>query len=144
MKKRPGKVDHIVGQNIRIFRMARGMSQTGLGEAVGVTFQQIQKYENGTNRVGSSRLVNIAAALQVPVGRLFDNAVQTDEGSLNGALVTGLLAAPQAIPLLEAFGKISDDQLRRAIVSLVASIANQSIVMPELSLAPAPRFQANK
>jgi transcriptional regulator with XRE-family HTH domain len=124
-KKSAEEIDRIVGQNIRIFRIAKRMSQTGLGESAGVTFQQIQKYENGTNRVGSSRLVKIAAALQVPVARLFDNTMQTADGALKINLVTELLAAPQAIPLLEAFGKISGERLRRAIVRLVHSIANQ-------------------
>ena len=122
MKKRTKKIDHIVGQNIRIFRKSRGMSQSALGEAIGLTFQQIQKYEKGTNRVGSSRLVEIATALQIPVARLFDNAVPTADAALTGTLVTELLDVPHAIPLLEAFGNISDDRLRRAIVSLVTTI----------------------
>ena len=127
MKKRAEEIDRIVGRNIRIFRAARRMSQDGLGEAAGVTFQQIQKYENGTNRVGSSRLVKIAAALQVPIARLFDNTMQTADGLLEGVQVTELLGIPHAIPLLQAFGKISDDRLRRSIVSLVSSIANQPV-----------------
>ena len=127
MKKRAEEIDRIVGRNIRIFRAARRMSQDGLGEAAGVTFQQIQKYENGTNRVGSSRLVKIAAALQVPIARLFDNTMQTADGLLEGVQVTELLGIPHAIPLLQAFGKISDDRLRRSIVSLVSSIANQAV-----------------
>lgn len=104
------------------------MSQTVLAESVGVTFQQIQKYENGTNRVGSSRLVKIAAALQVPVASLFDNAIHTADGPVNGSLVTELLTAPHAIPMLEAFGKISDERVRRALVSLLCSITNQEML----------------
>jgi transcriptional regulator with XRE-family HTH domain len=123
MKKRAEAIDHIVGQNIRISRTVKKMSQTGLGEAIGVTFQQIQKYENGTNRVGSSRLVKIAGALQVPVARLFDNTVQAADGPEEVAPVTELLAVPNAIPLLEAYGKIPDDRIRRAIVKFVTSIA---------------------
>ena len=118
-------IDRIVGQNIRIFRTVKRMSQTGLGEAVGVTFQQIQKYENGTNRVGSSRLAKIAAALQVPVARLFDEAMPTADGPLNVPRVAELLATPHAIPLLEAFAKISEESTRRAIARLVGSIADQ-------------------
>ena len=113
MKKRAEEIDHLVGQNIRIFRIARGMSQTALGDAIGVTFQQIQKYENGANRMGSSALVKIASALQVPVARLFDNAVPVADDSLSGTLVTELLTVPHAIPLLEAFGKLSNDRIRR-------------------------------
>jgi transcriptional regulator with XRE-family HTH domain len=128
MQKHADEIDRVVGQNIRIFRRAKRMSQTGLGVAVGVTFQQIQKYENGTNRVGSSRLAKIASALQVPVARLFDDTVQTAEGGVKVALVTELLADSNAIQLLEAFAKISGDRLRRTIVSLVNSIANQDNV----------------
>ncbi len=122
MKKRAEEIDHLVGQNIRIFRIARGMSQTALGDAIGVTFQQIQKYENGANRMGSSALVKIASALQVPVARLFDNAVPVADDSLSGTLVTELLTVPHAIPLLEAFGKLSNDRIRRAIFNLVSAI----------------------
>jgi transcriptional regulator with XRE-family HTH domain len=65
-------VDMVVGQNIRTFRMARGISQTELGDAVGVSLQQIQEYEDGTNRVGSRRLFEIAEVLGVPIGCFFD------------------------------------------------------------------------
>jgi transcriptional regulator with XRE-family HTH domain len=125
-KKGTEEIDYIVGQNIRIFRTVIGMSQTGLGEAVGVTFQQIQKYENGTNRVGSSRLVKIATTLQVPVARLFDRTVETADDLLEIPLARELLAVPLAIPLLKAFGKISDYRLRRSILRLVSSITDHS------------------
>ena len=71
--------DHIVGVRIRTLRKARGLSQSALGTAAGVTFQQIQKYENGRNRVGASRLQELARALQVPVSALFGEAEGTDQ-----------------------------------------------------------------
>jgi transcriptional regulator with XRE-family HTH domain len=71
MKRGPHPIDVLVGQNIRICRLQRGLSQSELGEKVGVKFQQIQKYEKGVNRVGASRLFQIAAALEVPLTSLF-------------------------------------------------------------------------
>src|SRR5712671_5841663 len=70
-KRRANASDAVVGRNIRTYRFARRMSQSKLGAAIGVTFQQVQKYENGTNRVGSGRLVLVAKALQVPLAALF-------------------------------------------------------------------------
>jgi len=70
--KKPHPVDVFVGQKIRKIRKNRGLSQTQLGNGVGVTFQQVQKYERGTNRIGSSRLFKISSELKVPVGSLFD------------------------------------------------------------------------
>jgi transcriptional regulator with XRE-family HTH domain len=65
-------IDRLVGQNIRVFRTARGLSQTELGDAVGVSLQQVQEFEDGRNRVGSRRLFEIAEVLGVPIGRFFD------------------------------------------------------------------------
>src|ERR1700740_1522580 len=73
-KRAPQPVDVLVGQNIRICRLQKGLSQTELGERIGVTFQQIQKYEKGANRVGASRLTQIADVLGVPIPTLFDGA----------------------------------------------------------------------
>src|SRR5579871_6767012 len=80
MAKRIEPVDKLVGQNIRIFRTAKGISQTELGNSVGVTFQQIQKYEKGANRVGSSRLAKIGAVLKVPISAFFDNSAASADG----------------------------------------------------------------
>jgi transcriptional regulator with XRE-family HTH domain len=113
MSKRVDVADRLVGQNIRIFRKAKHLSQTDLGRGVGVTFQQIQKYENGANRVGSSRLLKIAEFLDVPVSRFFDNA---------GALVTDLLASPYAVQMLQAFAKIPREEVRRNLVAFTQSL----------------------
>src|ERR1043166_9354483 len=74
MPKRPLPVDALVGRNIRICRLQRGLTQTELGHHLDVTFQQIQKYENGATRVGASRLTQIADALSVPLATLFDGS----------------------------------------------------------------------
>jgi len=80
MSKRVGPIDELVGRNIRIFRKAKGLSQARLGSTVGVTFQQIQKYEKGANRIGPSRLAKIATALEVPISRLFDTSASSTDG----------------------------------------------------------------
>jgi transcriptional regulator with XRE-family HTH domain len=122
MAKKIQPVDREVGQNIRIFRTAKAMSQTALGEALGVTFQQVQKYEKGTNRVGSSRLFKIAEVLEVPVERLFPKP-DSAKVPMTGELVTNLLAAPYALRMLRAFAGLSNDEVRRNLVVLTESIA---------------------
>ena len=123
MAKRIEPVDKLVGQNIRIFRMAKGISQTELGNSVGVTFQQIQKYEKGANRVGSSRLARIAGILKVPISCFFDNSASGSDGPVAGPVVTDLLISPYAVQMLKAFAKLPSDKLRRSIVVLTESIA---------------------
>ena len=119
-------VDKLVGQNIRIFRTAKGMSQTELGNAVGVTVQQIQKYENGANRVGSSRLFKIAEVLEVPIGRFFDNAATASDASVAGPVVTDLLNSPYAVQMLKAFARLPSDSMRRSLVVLAERISEHS------------------
>lgn len=125
MAKRIEPVDRLVGQNIRIFRTAKGISQTELGNSVGVTFQQIQKYEKGANRVGSSRLARIAAILKVPISNFFDNSASGSDGPVAGAVVTDLLISPYAVQMLKAFAKLPNDKLRRSLVVLAESIADR-------------------
>ena len=122
MTKRIEQVDRVVGQNIRVFRNAKGISQTELGNAIGVTFQQVQKYENGVNRVGSSRLAKIAKALNTPIGLLFDNSAKSADGRVSGPIVTDLLIAPHAVQMLRAFAKLPNDRLRRCILALTETI----------------------
>ncbi len=126
MTKRVEPVDKLVGQNIRIFRTAKGISQTELGNAVGVTVQQIQKYENGANRVGSSRLFKIAEVLEVPIGRFFDNAATASDGSAAGPVVTDLLNSPYAVQMLKAFARLPSDSMRRSLVVLAERISEHS------------------
>src|SRR5215210_9571556 len=75
--KRPDPVDVEVGHRIRIERLSRGLSQTALAESLGVTFQQVQKYEKGVNRVGAGRLTRIARVLKVPVATFFESGTET-------------------------------------------------------------------
>jgi transcriptional regulator with XRE-family HTH domain len=119
-------VDTVVGHNIRICRLQRRLSQTELGERIGVTFQQVQKYENGTNRVSSSRMAQIAAALEVPLTALFEGSASATvgrPGPLDSAL--SLLAKPHSLRLVQAFDKLAEDRVRTAILRLVEAIARR-------------------
>jgi transcriptional regulator with XRE-family HTH domain len=120
-RKGPDSVDRIVGRNIRIYRLQKGLTQTELADQLELTFQQVQKYEKGTNRVGSGRLLKIAIFLGVPVTALFrgsDEMADTDKQS-----IFDQLAKPHANRLLQAFARIDDDALRRSVVQLVEEIA---------------------
>jgi len=124
----PNPVDVHVGSRVRLRRTLLGMSQERLGEALGLTFQQVQKYERGANRVGASRLFDLARALQVPVGFFFDDL---PEGASAGG-VPPLTAAPdddpmqrrETIELVRAYCRIPDPTARRRLFELTRSIAD--------------------
>ena len=127
-KKKPNPIDVHVGSRIRLRRNMLGLSQEKLGESLGITFQQIQKYEKGTNRVGASRLQAISAILNVPVSFFFEDA----PGSSNqagfaedneAAYVVDFLNSNEGVQLTRAFTKISDPKVRRKIIDLVKSLA---------------------
>ncbi len=138
-------IDKYVGTRIRARRMGLRMSQTRLGEAIGVTFQQVQKYENGTNRVGSSNLFKIARILDVPVGYFFDGI---SDGTLAGAgvQVPGMAEPPQenlrfdpmnsreSIELMHNYYRITDPEVRRKLYLFVKSLANAYTAGPERDL----------
>ena len=125
----PHPVDLHVGGRLKQIRGLRGLSQTNLADAVGLTFQQIQKYEKGTNRVGASRIQQIAEILQVPVSFLFEggpSGVPGPEGFSEGAspsYVSDFLATSEGLALTKAFTRITDSKMRRSIVDLVEQIA---------------------
>jgi transcriptional regulator with XRE-family HTH domain len=127
--KAPNPVDKYVGSRVRMRRIMLGMSQEKLGEALGLTFQQIQKYEKGTNRVGASRIQQISEILQVPVSFLFEGG---PSGTTNGenfsegtspTYVSDFLATSEGLALTRAFTRITDARLRRSIVDLVEQVA---------------------
>ena len=107
------------------------MSQEKLGDALGLTFQQVQKYEKGTNRIGASRLQQISHILQVPVAFFFEGAPSagtdpaTDDRSAVAGLVSDFLATSDGLALTKAFMRIKDAKLRRRIVDLVEQIAGE-------------------
>jgi transcriptional regulator with XRE-family HTH domain len=122
--KRPDPVDVEVGHRIRIERLSRGLSQTALANQLGVTFQQVQKYEKGVNRVGAGRLTKIAEVLGVPVGTFFSGkeVLEGEQGKVGEASPLKLLTVSGAFRLLRAYADIEDSNLRRAIVDLVEQI----------------------
>ena len=132
MKKIPNPVDVHVGSRVRMRRILIGMSQEKLGDALGLTFQQVQKYEKGTNRIGASRLQAIANILGVPVDYFFDG-MPTDDTTPMLTLADGLpdeatyvvdfLATAEGVQLNKAFVRIRDAKLRRKVVELVKEIA---------------------
>jgi len=107
-------------------RMMLGMSQEKLGDALGLTFQQVQKYEKGTNRMGASRLQHISHILQIPVPFFFEGAPGATKNSgyaPSPAYVSDFLASSDGLALVKAFTRIKEPKLRRRIVDLVAEIA---------------------
>ncbi len=120
--KRATEVDHTVGNRIALLRSASGMSQTMLADALGISFQQVQKYETGKNRIGAGRLRAIADRLGVPVAIFF-----ADEQGPK-AVVSGLdmLQESGALALLHAYEGIADEEMRREILNLVKAAARIS------------------
>jgi transcriptional regulator with XRE-family HTH domain len=131
-KKAPHPTDKYVGNRMRMRRMMLGMSQEKLGDALGLTFQQVQKYEKGVNRVSASRLRQIAQILQVPESFFFEggpNAAGQSrrEGQVASlSHVSSLLATTDGLALVKAFTAIKDAKLRRSIVLLVRTIADDN------------------
>src|SRR5262245_28185712 len=133
-KKAPNPIDKHVGSRVRMRRMMLSMSQEKLGDALGLTFQQVQKYEKGTNRIGASRLQQISHILQVPVAFFFEGAPILPGGRPDGAgmteapspaYVSDFLATSDGLALTKAFMRIGDSKLRRRIVDLVEQIAGE-------------------
>jgi transcriptional regulator with XRE-family HTH domain len=124
-KKIISTTDKHVGGRVRTRRIALGMSQSTLGEKVGVTFQQIQKYENGYNRISASRLSQIADVLQVKEAYFFESALRNKPSdSVNPASqILDFLASPEGAILVKAFTQIQDVKMRRHIVDLVERIS---------------------
>jgi transcriptional regulator with XRE-family HTH domain len=130
-------LDVTVGARIRIFRNHRGMSQGELAGKIGVTFQQVQKYEKGTNRVGASRLSRIAVVLGVSVGELFESS---ENKSATAKSPFRLLAERDALRVLDAFSRTTNPRVRRAFTKLLESVADQqSAVKPPAARAAAAK-----
>jgi transcriptional regulator with XRE-family HTH domain len=116
-------IDVQVGERVRAYRLSLGMSQAALGEKVGVTFQQIQKYELGRNRIAGSRLDKIATVLGVGVGALFAEA-QTDKSGRD--LLTEIALLPHAARLLKAFAGLTDKKVRLSLVKLAEDLRKRA------------------
>ena len=127
---RPHPVDVHVGSRVRLRRTLRGMSQGRLGDALGLTFQQVQKYERGTNRIGASRLYALSRVLDVPVGFFFD-AMPEDaagrEGTAPGGQAADAAADPlsrrETLELVRAYSAITDRRVRKQVFDLAKALA---------------------
>jgi transcriptional regulator with XRE-family HTH domain len=127
-------VDIEVGRRIRVHRMARRISQTELGEKIGVSFQQVQKYEKGADRVGASQLTRIAKVFGLPVGSFFGGSGGVGDAAPaeTGRLDLECLVIPGALRLLQAFGQIRETAVRRSIVTFVEKIAaGEAATLPD-------------
>jgi transcriptional regulator with XRE-family HTH domain len=128
--KKPNPVDTHVGSRVRLRRMLLGMSQERLGESMGLTFQQVQKYEKGVNRIGASRLFQISKILDVPVQFFFEEAPHIGPGSQvrgmaephSEAFILEFLNSREGLELNRAFVKIGDAKVRKSIVDLVRAL----------------------
>ena len=137
VKKIPNPIDRHVGSRVRMRRVMLGMSQEKLGEALGLTFQQVQKYEKGTNRIGASRLQQISRTLDVPPAFFFEGApsfeaiANPEPGHMgvaedsNATYVADFLATAEGLHLNMAFARIHDPKIRKRIVDLVSSLAGE-------------------
>lgn len=120
-------MDVQVGQSIRAHRLIAGMSQNELGDHLGISFQQIQKYEKGKNRVGAGRLRQIADLFKVPINALFEPHADTAPGKRTaGAAPVKLVSDRSTFRLLTSYREIADRTMRRNIIRLVDGIAKAS------------------
>ncbi len=122
-KKQPDPLDIKVGSKVRALRLERQMSQEKLGDALGLTFQQVQKYEKGTNRISAGRLQRIAAILEVPVSVFFADANPPAGGAES---LFDLVDTGSALRLLRAYSRIPSPALKRALTTLAEEIAGGS------------------
>lgn len=132
-KKAPNPTDKHVGARVRMRRMMLGMSQEKLGDALGLTFQQVQKYEKGANRIGASRLQQIGHILQVPIAFFFDGApaaagftAQPGASDVSPAFVNDFLATSDGMSIARNFPHIPDAKIRRALVDLIELSAKKT------------------
>lgn len=123
--RRLDPLDVLVGKRIRTQRLVRKMSQSDLGKQLGITFQQIQKYESGVNRVGAGRLQHIAKIFELPVNIFFgEDAATQDASEATNEAVLNFLNTARAVKLVKDFARVKDPALQQAIVALVEKIAN--------------------
>lgn len=128
--KKPNPIDTHVGSRVRLRRMLMGMSQERLGDSMGLTFQQVQKYEKGVNRIGASRLFQISKILDVPVQFFFEEAPNLpDAGAAPGmaepesqTFIIEFLNSREGLELNRAFSKINNAKIRKSVVDLVRAL----------------------
>lgn len=131
-KKQANPIDAQVGNRVRLRRMLVGMSQEKLGELLGLTFQQVQKYEKGVNRIGAGRLYQVAHILGVPIGYFYEDVVDeppagamtVNDHATTTAPVMEFLSSGEGLQLALAFMRIKEARVRKRVIDLVKSLAN--------------------
>jgi len=124
--KKANPIDAQVGNRVRIRRMLIGMSQEKLGDLLGLTFQQVQKYEKGVNRIGAGRLFEIARILGVPIDFFYDGVASSAETLVSAAPpVMEFVSSGEGLQLSLAFMKIKDPKVRKRVLDLVKSLADE-------------------
>ena len=135
--KIPNPIDKHVGGRVRMRRMLLGMSQEKLGDALGLTFQQVQKYEKGTNRIGASRLQQISKALNVTAAYFFEGVPLGEGQPLAGfgeehspSFIVDFLSTSEGLNLNKAFARIKDSKVRKRIIDLVTALGEDQAAAP--------------
>lgn len=123
-KKSPGPIDRHIGNRVRTRRIMLGMSQEKLAEALGLTFQQVQKYEKGANRIGASRLLQIAGILDVGIEFFFEGLPGLRPGGSTDSIMTEFLTIPESDRLVRGFLRLKDGEARRKVADLVDWLAS--------------------
>lgn len=129
----PNPIDVHVGSKVRLKRTMLGMSQEKLGDSLGITFQQVQKYEKGTNRISASRLFQLASILKAPIEFFYDGVSDNRADAIAGFAEDGsadyamdLMNDPESVQLHRAFSSVKDPKVRKRIIDLVKSIADDA------------------
>ena len=135
-RKSPDPMDLHVGSRVRLRRMMLSISQDKLGDALGLTFQQVQKYEKGTNRIGAGRLFHMSKILNVPINFFYEDfgnetqeligfAEDPKEDSMGDFM--GLLSTSEGVQLCKSFSSIKDNKIRRKVLDLIKTLASDDI-----------------
>jgi len=122
-------IDRKLGQRVRTRRLEIGMSQERLAELLGVTFQQVQKYEKGINRIAASRLLDISGALDMPISRLYEGLVARNAGGVaepSKDYIDDALATPEGAQLMSLFATIKSVKVRRRVIELVKALVEET------------------
>ncbi|MGQ3211370.1 helix-turn-helix domain-containing protein [Shinella sp.] len=145
IKKTPNPIDIFVGSRVRLRRLMVGMSQEALADRLGVTFQQVQKYEKGTNRISASRLQAIADVFRVPPSFFFqddENAIPTAGVAHETGDVSTFVSSKEGLDLNRAFLKIGDTGVRKSIIALATALSKASAEQAAERAENAPELRA--
>ena len=135
--KKPGEMDQYIGRRLRLWRRTMGVDAYALAERIGITYQQLQKYEKGMNRISATRLYRIACELNVPIDYFYGEistqpqSAQPLEPGMNASAELALLINGSGANLLKCYAAIKNMQIRRAVLNLLRTVAKEDAVAPE-------------